>query len=498
MSTTLPDYRVAIIGTGFSGLGMAIRLKQAGLDDFVILERSADIGGTWHDNIYPGCACDVQSHLYSFSFALNPEWTRVFSPQPEIWAYLRECASRFGIRPHIRWNCALEEAAWQEADGQWQLTTSQGNLTAQVLILGQGPLSEPALPNIPGLADFKGTVFHSAQWRPDYDLTGKRVAVVGTGASAVQFVPQIQPKVKELVLFQRTPPWIFPRLDHAIPAWQRRLFRLLPVAQRGIRAFYYWQREFGAIGLLYNNGMLKKAEQLASNHLKSQIADPALQAKLTPDYRLGCKRILLSDDFYPALTRANVKVVTEHIRSISPTGIVTADGTEHEVDTIICGTGFHATDAPVARLIRGRDGLRLSDKWAGDTAEAYLGTTVAGYPNLFLIIGPNTGLGHSSMVLMIEAQVAYILDALRTMESQGVQTVEVRPEMQAAYNVQVQSRLQRTVWKSGCKSWYLNSQGRNTTLWPGFTFTFRNITRHFNPVAYIIKKREAPAATSRR
>src|SRR5436305_2389174 len=297
---------VAILGTGFSGLGMAIRLKQQGQEDFVVIERAADIGGTWRDNTYPGCACDIPSHLYSFSFALNPHWSRAYSPWYEIRDYLRSCAKRFGILPHIQWNSELLNASWNEDDQRWHLTTAQGQLTADMLILGNGPLSEPSLPAIPGIGRFEGTLFHSAQWRHDYDLMGKRVAVIGTGASAIQFVPQIQPRVGHLSLFLRTPPWIVPRFDHPIPTWQRTLFRFLPITQRVVRTMIYWQHELTAFGLVYRPAALEEGMQIARRHLAKQIADPVLRAKLTPEYILGCKRILLSDDFYPVLTQPNV------------------------------------------------------------------------------------------------------------------------------------------------------------------------------------------------
>ena len=495
MNTSFQHFRVAIIGTGFSGLGMAIKLKQAGQNDFIILERSENVGGTWHDNTYPGCACDIPSHLYSFSFALKPDWSRVFSAQPEIWAYLRHCVEHYGLIPHIRWRCSLQAAVWDEATEQWHITTPQGLITAQFLILGNGPLSEPTLPNIPGLADFQGTLFHSAQWNHSHNLTGERIAVIGTGASAIQFVPKIQPKAGQILLFQRTPPWIFPRFDHPIPAWQRTLYRWFPPAQRLVRAQMYWLREFRAIGLLhYQAERSRKIEQLALKYLEHQVSDPTLRAKLTPNYALGCKRILLSDDFYPAVAQPNVQLVTEKIQEIRPHSIVSDDGTEHQVDTIICGTGFRASDAPVGYLVRGRNGQLLADAWR-DTPQAYLGSTVAGYPNMFLMIGPNTGLGHNSMVHMIESQITYILDALRTMQRQQVQTIEVRPAIQAKYNEQVQKRLQGTVWNSGCKSWYLNKQGRNTTLWPGFTFSFRLLTRRFNPTVYSLTPQKAQKVT---
>ncbi len=495
MTTPSQYYRVAIIGTGFSGLGVAIRLKQAGINDFTILERADEVGGTWRDNSYPGCACDIPSHLYSFSFALNPDWSRVFSPQPEIWAYMQRCTTQYGITPHIRFSCPLEEAAWDEAAQLWRLTTPQGEITAQVLVMGYGPLSEPMLPNISGLDKFEGTLFHSAEWNHDHDLSGERVAVIGTGASAIQFVPQIQPTVSQLTMFQRTPPWIFPRMDHDIPTWQRQLYKRLPLAQRLVRSKMYWVRELRGTALFfYKPERSKQAEQLALKFLESQVADPELRAKLTPSYALGCKRILISDDFYQAVTKPNVQIVTDRIKEIRAHSVVTDDGTEHEVDTIICATGFRASEAPAARLVRGREGQVLAEVWQNG-AEAYLGTTVTGFPNMFLLIGPNTGLGHNSMIFMIEAQVNYILDALRMMERQQVQAIEVQPETQASFNEEIQKRLQGTVWNSGCKSWYLNDQGRNTTLWPGFTVSFRQRLRRFDPSAYSLKPKKVAKET---
>jgi cation diffusion facilitator CzcD-associated flavoprotein CzcO len=477
--------RVAIVGAGFSGLGMAIRLKRAGITDFLIFERAEDLGGTWRDNIYPGCGCDVESPLYSFSFALNPNWTRLFASQREIWAYLRQCARRFGIQPHICWGHAVTGARWDDAARHWHITTAKGAFSATFLILGAGPLSEPSLPEIAGLDRFAGTVFHSARWDDTYDLSGKRVAVIGTGASAIQIVPRIQPVVRQLHLFQRTPPWIVPRLDRAISARQRALFRALPIIQRAQRARIYWQREMLAFGMVYRPQMLKQGEHLARKHLESQVADPTLRAKLTPDYALGCKRILPSDDFYPALTQPNVELVTDRVREISKAGLVTADGAERAVDAIIFATGFHVTDTPYAAMVRGRGGRSLAAAWQ-DGAEAYLGTTVAGFPNLFLCIGPNTGLGHSSMVFMIESQIAYVLDCLRTLRQRGLRTFEVRPEAQAAYNARLQRRMRKTVWMTGCSSWYLASNGRNTTIWPGFTWEYRLRTRRFDAVRYVL------------
>ena len=475
--------RVVILGTGFSGLGMAIRLKQRGEKDFMIIEKASDIGGTWRDNTYPGCACDIPSHLYSFSFALNPRWSRAYSSQREIQSYLRHCARQFGILPHIQWNSELLDATWNEGDQRWHITTTRGQLIANILILGNGPLSEPSLPRIPGIESFEGVLFHSAQWNHDYDLTGKRVAVIGTGASSVQFIPHIQPLVAHLTLFQRTPPWIIPRRDHEIPRWQRTLFYLLPITQRFVRTRIYWRQELTALGFVYRPRMMESAMQLARRHLTRQVPDPVLRERLAPQYVMGCKRILLSDDFYPALTQPNVEVVTDRIREVRGNSIVTVDGNTYEVDTIISATGFHVTDAQLPQCIYGRGGLSLAESWQSGS-HAYLGTAVAGFPNLFLLIGPNTGLGHNSMVFMIESQISYILDCLRKMEQQHLQAVEIQPAIQEEFNTEMQQRMQGTVWTSGCASWYLDANGHNTTLWPGFTFEFRHRTRHFDQQHY--------------
>ncbi len=483
---------IAILGTGFSGLGMAIRLRQSGHHDFVILEKASDIGGTWRDNTYPGCACDIPSHLYSFSFALNPQWSHTYSPQREIQSYLRRCARRFGIIPHIQWNSTMLNATWSEADQYWQITTTQGQLFADILILGNGPLSEPSLPSIAGIADFAGVTFHSAQWRHDYDLTNKRVAVIGTGASAIQFVPRIQPHVSHLSLFLRTPPWIIPRMDHPIPTWQQTLFSLLPLAQRLERAKMYWLRELTALGFVYKPAMIEKGMLLARQHLEAHISDPILREKLTPTYTMGCKRVLLSDDFYPALTQPNVEVITDRIRAIQAHSLITEDGQEHAIDTIIYATGFHVTDSQLPQCIYGRDGLALASAWS-EGAQAYFGTTVAGFPNLFLLIGPNTGLGHNSMVFMIESQITYILDCLRTMKKRALAVVEVQADTQETFNAEMQLRMQKTVWNSGCASWYLDARGHNTTVWPGFTFEFRQRTRHFDPHHYTLLPQHTPA-----
>ncbi len=478
-------YHVIVIGTGFAGLGMAIRLRQQGMTDFVVLERAAEVGGTWRDNSYPGCACDVPSHLYSFSFELNPSWSRSFSGQQEIWDYLRRCTDSYGLRPQIRFHHEVLEAAWDHVGRRWRVRTNRGELTCDVLVTGTGALSEPSIPGIPGLDSFQGTVFHSARWDPDCDLRDRRVAVVGTGASAIQFVPQIQPQVASLTLFQRTPPWIMPRADRNIAAFEQRLYRTVPGLQRLVRAGIYCGRESLVPGFAVNPRLLKVAESIARAHLRRQVPDPALRARLTPDYTIGCKRILISNDYLPALTRSNVDLVTSRLAQAGADWVQAADGTRRVVDTVIFGTGFHVTDMPIAARIHGRQGRTLADVWT-DGAQAHRGTTVAGFPNLFMLVGPNTGLGHSSMIYMIECQVAYTIDALRYLHRTGAAAVEVRPQAQVAYNEVVQRRMDGTVWTTGgCASWYLDAQGHNTTLWPTFTWRFRRATRRFQPAEYL-------------
>ncbi|HEV7679773.1 MAG TPA: NAD(P)/FAD-dependent oxidoreductase [Candidatus Dormibacteraeota bacterium] len=476
------EVRVAIVGSGFSGLGMAIQLRRQGADDFVVLERAGDVGGTWRDNTYPGCACDVPSHLYSFSFEPNPRWTRSFSPRAEIWDYLRHCARKYGVLPHIRFNHELREACWDESRKRWIVETSGGTYVAQVLVAATGALSEPKTPPLPGLENFRGTVFHSARWNHDHDLRGRRVAVVGTGASAIQFVPRIRPQVAHLDVYQRTAAWIMPHPDRPLRRWERRIYSALPALQLLMRGGIYWARETFVIGFMRNR--MRLAERIARRHLTEQVPDPTLRRKLTPDYTIGCKRILLSDDFYPALQQPNVELVTAGIREVREHSIVAEDGVEREADTIIFGTGFQVTEMPVASHIVGREGVRLADVWQG-SPQALLGAAITGFPNFFMMLGPNTGLGHTSQIVMIEGQIKYIAGALGTMRSRGAAVLEALPFAQAAFNDEVQRRLQPTVWNSGgCRSWYLDRNGRNSTLWPGSTWSFRNRTRRFDPGSF--------------
>jgi cation diffusion facilitator CzcD-associated flavoprotein CzcO len=474
---------VAIVGSGFSGLGTAIRLLQEGRDDFVVLERGDEVGGTWHYNTYPGCACDVPSHLYSFSFAPNPDWTHTYSPQPEIGAYLRRCADRFGVRPHVRLGTTVEFAEWDEEDGRWTIDTDRGRVRARVLVAGMGPLAEPKIPDIPGLESFKGTKFHSARWEHDHDLTGERVASIGTGASAIQLVPQVQPEVETLHVFQRTPPWIFPHSNRPTTRFERALYRALPAAQRLVRGLVYAARESAVLGFVKRPRLMRIVEKVARAHMRKQISDPELLEKVTPDYTIGCKRILPSNKWYPALGQPNVELVTDGIAEVREHSIVTADGVEREVDTIIFSTGFQVADMPVGKQVRGRNGRTLDDVWGG-SPRAHLGTAVPGFPNLFLLLGPNTGLGHSSMVYMIESQIAYVLDALSVMDRERAEAVEVRPETVASYNEALEEQLSGTVWNTGCASWYLDATGRNATLWPDWTWRFRQRTASFDVASY--------------
>jgi cation diffusion facilitator CzcD-associated flavoprotein CzcO len=485
---------VAIIGSGFSGLAMAVELKRAGRDDFVVLERANDVAGTWRDNTYPGCACDVPSHLYSFGFAPNPEWSSTFSPQPEIYAYIRRVAEEQGLMPHIRFGIEVEEADWDDEAQQWRLKTSGGEIAARAIATAAGPLSEPAIPDIPGLRDFKGTIFHSATWNHDHDLAGERVAVIGTGASAIQFVPQIQPKVAQLHLFQRTPPWITPRRDRPLTKVEKAVYKRVPKAQVAMRNGIYWGRELFALPMLHHrlSGIIEKVGRA---HIKRQVKDAELRKKLTPDYSPGCKRILVSNDYLPSLDNPNVEVVTDGIAQIREHSVVDKNGVEREVDTIILGTGFHVTDLPIADRVRGRDGRTLSEHWGG-TLSALRGTTVAGFPNLFFVLGPNTGLGHTSVVLMAEAQAGYIRQAIEHMERAGVAAIEPRQEAQDQWNEEIQRKSQGTVWlNGGCQSWYIDENGKNSTLWPDHTFRFFSEMKRFRPSEYRIVPAAVPSET---
>jgi cation diffusion facilitator CzcD-associated flavoprotein CzcO len=479
---------VLIIGTGFSGLGMGIRLKQEGFNSFTILERGDDVGGTWRDNHYPGCACDVPSHLYSFSFEPNPNWSRMFAPQAEIKAYLQHCARKYELLPHVRFGCEVTEARFDELTALWHVTTRDGrHFSARVLVSGMGGLSNPAYPSLPGLDSFQGAKFHSAHWNHDYDLRGKRVAVIGTGASAIQFVPHAAAKAAQLDLYQRTPPWILPKPDRDISRFERWLFRVLPITQRFWRGAIYTIAETRVLGIVINPKIMTLAQKLAERHIHRQIRDPQLRRKLTPNYTMGCKRVLMSNDYYPALAQSNVDVITNGIREVKAHSIVTSDGRERPVDAIIFGTGFKAQELIDRGMLFDRKGGDIMDGIWRQGYEAYLGTTVSSLPNFFMLMGPNTGLGHSSMVYMIESQIQYTMAALQAMREKSLRTLDIRQDVQANFNAGIQKQLGRAVWSSGCKSWYLDNSGKNTTLWPGFTFRFRQLTGKFRTSDYLVE-----------
>ena len=483
---------IVIVGAGFGGIGMGIALKKAGFHDFVILDKGDDLGGTWRDNQYPGCACDVPSPLYSYSFELNPSWTRIFAPQQEIWDYLRMCVRKHGLDQHIRYGCAVERMDWDDCSRRWNIeTVERGELAsyrARAVVSAAGALHLPFYPDIPGAGRFAGTWFHSARCDRSADLAGQRVAVIGTGASAIQFIPEIAGQAAHLSVFQRTPPWVHPRPDVEIPARLRAVFEAVPLTARVARDAIYLAMEARALGFAVHPKLMAPLERLARRHLESQVADPALRARLTPDYTIGCKRILLSSTYYPALQRANVDLITEDITEITETGVVTADDMAHEADVIIYATGFRVVESVTGLNAAGRDGRKLTP----ENLEAYHGVTISGFPNFFMLLGPNTGLGHTSVVFMIESQIQHVLSCLRILARDQADTIEVRESALRRYNSALQRRLRRAVWsEGGCDSWYLDSDGINRALWPGFSFEYWARTRRARRAAYIVTR---PAA----
>lgn len=462
---------VMIVGAGFAGLGTAIRLLQNGIDDFVILERGDRVGGTWRDNTYPGAACDIPSVLYSYSFAPNPDWSRAYSGGPEILDYIEDLVDRYALREHIRFGTEVTALNFDSDTGTWTADTATGALyTGRAAVLAAGPLANVSWPDIRGLDSYTGHKIHSARWDHDYDMTGKRVAVVGTGASAVQIIPELVDAAARVKVFQRTPGWVLPRLDFAHPGWARALFRHLPATEAMARQAWYWGHEAAAVGMVWDTPVTTAIQWIAKANLRRQVRDPWLRRQLTPDFRAGCKRMLMTSDYYPALQRDNCKLVTWPIATISPNGIRTADGIEHEVDCIVFATGFDVCKAGTPFPIAGRDGRKLADEWSGG-AYAYKSVAVSGYPNLFLTFGPNSGPGHNSALVYMEAQIDYIVEAVGLINDRGL-TLDVRPERQDRYNAGIQRRLAATTWNSGCHSWYLTENGHNSTMFPGFATQF--------------------------
>ncbi len=465
------ELRIAIIGAGFAGIGAAATFRKAGFTGVVVFERGAGVGGTWRDNTYPGAACDVPSHLYSFSFAPKPDWGHRYSGQAEILAYLENVTDTFGLRPAMRFNTAVQRATWDETAQAWLVETSDGTSALfDVLIPAVGQLSVPRIPAFAGLADYAGASFHAARWDHSVGFAGKRVAVVGSAASAVQIVPELAKACAQVSVFQRSPNWIIPRMNHGYGARTQRLLRALPALRRLLRHTIYTYQEtlFGAFrtGSRRNRWVTK----LAKWHLSRQVSDPALRAKLTPDYPLGCKRLLVSDDYLPCFNRSNVALVDTEIARFTRAGIRTSDGVEREFDLVVFATGFDVRNclAPVA--ITGRDGVSLQEAWS-DGPHAYHGVATPGFPNMFLLYGPNTNLGHSSIVFMLECQFRYILQCLAHISAADVSALEVRPEANAAYNSGLHARLAGTVWAADCGSWY-GQGGKITANWSSSTTAF--------------------------
>jgi len=451
---------------------MAIALKKAGIDTFTIFEKSGGVGGTWRDNTYPGSGCDVPSHLYSFSFAPNPDWTHAFSLQPEILEYFEDCARRFDLLRHCRFRTELESATFDEAAGVWRLLTKDGaEIACDVLISGVGQLNRPMYPKIDGLESFRGKTFHSARWNHGYDLAGKRVAVIGNGASALQFIPKIAPVVGRLSIFQRSNNWIVPRGDRPYTEREKRWFRQSTALRLLHRGLIYLLLEKNFFAFRPGTLMAKIMEQRARAQLAAQVADPVLRERLTPDYPIGCKRILIGDDYYPALVRDNVEVVTDPIVRVKPESIVTAGGREHPVDAIIYGTGFETTSFLAPMRVVGRGGHRLEEVWK-EGAEAYLGVAVSGFPNFFMLYGPNTNLGHNSIIFMIECQVRYVVSLIAAMKRMRARWLDVRPAAMARFNEGLQKRLGKSVWATGCTSWYKTEGGKITNNWSDFTVRY--------------------------
>lgn len=484
---------VVIVGSGFSGLCAAIKLKEAGIKEIIIIEKADDVGGTWRDNNYPGCACDVPSHLYSYSFEGNPNWSESYADWHEIQDYIKHCTQKYDLRPLIRFGQEIEEARFDELKGHWHIKTKQGkSLRSKFLIMGTGPLHKPQIPNIKGLDRFEGEVFHSAQWNHEFDLTGKKVASIGTGGSAIQYVPKIAPQVDELKVFQRTPPWVLPRNERPYRTWEKKLFTAMPMLRQLHRLWIYSKNEIRILPMRHPV-LIKVAETVAKRFIRKSVSDPVVAKRMVPDYTIGCKRILISNTYYPTFNRDNVSLITDGISEVTHDSIVTRDGQSHKVDAIVLGTGF-VVDPRIymkGMTFTGRGGVSLLDLWK-DGPECYYGMTVSGFPNMFQMTGPNTGLGHNSIVYMIECQVRYIVDGIKKVRDRGYKFIDLKPSVLRSFNDDLQERLKNTVWTSGCVSWYQQEDGKNIALWPGSTLSYRQQTHCLNIADYevVVEKRQ--------
>ena len=475
--TTLHD--VLIVGAGFAGLGAAIRLRQAGIANIVILERGSEVGGTWRDNQYPGAACDIPSNLYSYSFAPNPDWSRAYSGSREILGYIHHLVAHFALEPLIRFRQNVTSLAFDEAAGLWRAETSSGERhAARAVVMAQGPLSNASLPNMPGIASFKGEKIHSARWNHGYDFTGKRVAVIGTGASGVQIIPELVKQAASVKVFQRTPGWVLPRADFAPTAGMKNLFRRLPFTQTAVREAMFWIHESMATGLIWNTPITRAIEAVARVHLRTQVKDRWLRRQLTPDFTIGCKRVLMSNDYYRALQAPNAKLITWPIATLSEKGIRTVEGIEHQVDCIVFATGFDVNKTGTPFPVTGLAGRKLDAEWSRG-GQAYKSINVSGYPNLFITFGPNSGPGHNSALVYMESQIDYAVQGISALLRGGHKALDVKPEVQAAYNLGIQKRLAKTNWNAGCKSWYLTEDGYNATMFPGFATQFAQQMKTF-------------------
>ena len=475
-----------IVGTGFSGMGMAIKLLESGRDDFVVLEKAHDVGGTWRDNTYPGCECDIPSHMYSFSYELNNDWSKSFSGQPEIWAYMRKVADEKGIRPKIDFGVEVKGATWDEDDQRWTITTNGETYVARVLVAGVGGLHIPNIPEVKGADSFAGPMFHSATWDHNVDLKDKKVVVIGTGASAIQFVPIIAQEVGQLTVFQRTPAWVLPKKDKPTSSLKKTAFSNVPGATRAYRNALYWGLESRAIAFNGHLNVLPFAEKVVTRYLKKAIPDDELRAKLTPDYRLGCKRVLQSNTYYPTFLRDNVELNTDGVAEIVADGVIDNNGVKHEADIVIWGTGFHVVDAFDYLDIKGKAGLDLATQFKEHGVETYMGMAINGFPNLYFMLGPNTALGHNSVVFMIEQQTKFIIRMLDEMQKRGAASAEPTLEAQTEFNNEIQDKVSKGIWTTGgCTSWYLDSHGKNRTIWPKFTFQYWWETRKVNTPDFI-------------